>query len=576
MDSKNKEFRGKDGVIRSDESREPGEWKAARLIDERTGNSYVGIDFPRRQHGSGFESFDDDWIEQPKRIRDLLKKRGAAMVGTREDQVKFVRRFLVKMPPDAVTLAMKPGMRGKDGFVLGNRILGTAKGRYRWKRQSESHGRGELGDRRGDRDSWNRDVGEVALKSTPLTFGLCLSLACPLPSYVLANRGVRLLSETAVFNLSGESGSGKSSIVRAAAGLFGPPGLIGKWDFTRRGLEEYSESRNDLLEVLDDLETHTEEAGSLRIGLHHVNQVITSGQSKIISSHADLPPLSWTTFGLTSSPKGIDEIAEQIGWKRSDGQRARLPDIPIPQLANAGIFDRVEGDELQKIKEGKRLIARLDAGVTQNYGLIMPRWLNFLFFEDQSERILKLTDSFLKDVLSNGDGFDERYARKFAVPAVAGRLAAQRGIVPWPERWPVVAVKRCYHLSLKTVRSDALVADKRIRLIARLAENSDRFIFAEPGRSEPVRFDDNTLGLRTYYQNQKVLAIRDNTLATFAGSAVIAGLIVAQLRAKKILVGGQGHAGTTQLSIPIVFGDRTILKPRFWLIDPKRLHDATS
>ena len=575
MDSKNKEFRAEDNVNRNNSSREPGEWKAARLIDERTGNSYVGIDFPRRQRGPGFESFDDDLIDQPKRIRDFLKKRGAVIVGSKDDQIQFVRRLIRKMPPDVVTLAMKPGMRGKDGFVLGNRTFGSAKGRYRWKSQSESHSRGELGDRRGDRDDWNRDVGEVALKSTPLTFGLCLSLACPLPSYVLANRRVRLLSETAVFNLSGESGSGKTSIVRAAAGLFGPPDLIGKWDFTRRGLEEYSESRNDLLAVLDDLETHTEEASSRKTALLHINQVITSGQSKIISSHADLPLLSWTMFGLTSSPKGIDEIAEQLGWKRTDGHRARLPDIPIPQVANAGIFDGLEGDAMEKIEEGKRLIARLDAGVTQNYGLVMPRWLKFLVYEDRSDLLLRLTDSFLKRVLSNGDGFDERYARKFAVPAVAGQLAAQHGIVPWPKQWPVVAVEKCYHLSLKTVRNEAAVADKKIKLIAMLAENADRFIPAKSGQNKPVRFDDNTLGVRTDYQGQKVLAIRDNALDTFAGSSVIAGLIIDQLRAKKCLVGGQGHAGTTQLSIPIVFGDRTVSKPRFWIIDPKRLHDAT-
>jgi hypothetical protein len=575
MDSKNEEFRAEDSVIRRDSGHEPGKWKAAHLIDERTGNSFVGIDFPRRQRDPGFEIFDDDLIEQPKRIRDFLKKRGAAMVGTKAAQIDFVRRLLVTMSPDVVTLAMKPGMRGKDGFVLGKRTFGSARGRYRWKSQSESHGRGELGDRRGERDNWNRDVGEVALKSTPLTFGLCLSLACPLPSYVRANRGVRLLPETAVFNLSGESGSGKSSIVRAAAGLFGPPDLIGKWDFTRRGLEEYSESRNDLLEILDDLETHTEEASSLRTTLRHTNQVITSGQSKLMSRYAELPSLSWTTFGLTSSPEGIDQIAEQIGWKRTDGQRARLIDFPVPQVANAGIFDGLEGDAMEKIEEGKRLIARLDAGVTQNYGLVMPRWLKFLVYEDRSDLLLRLTDSFLKDVLSNGDGFDERYARKFAVPAIAGQLAARHGIVPWPKRWPVVAVEKCYHLSLKTVRNDAAVAGKKIRLIAMLAENADRFIPAKAGQSEPVRFDDNTLGVRTDYQGQRVLAIRDNALDTFAGSAVIAGLIIDQLRAKKILVGGQGHAGTTQLSIPIVFGDRTVSKPRFWIIDPKRLHDAT-
>jgi hypothetical protein len=52
--------------------------------------------------------------------------------------------------------------------------------------------------------------------------------------------------------------------------------------------------------------------------------------------------------------------------------------------------------------------------------------------------------------------------------------------------------------------------------------------------------------------------------------------VIDRLRAKKLLVGGQGHAGTTQLSIPIAFGDRIILKPRFWIIDPKRLRDAMS
>ena len=58
-----------------------------------------------------------------------------------------------------------------------------------------------------------------------------------------------------------------------------------------------------------------------------------------------------------------------------------------------------------------------------------------------------------------------------------------------------------------------------------LAENADRFIPAKSGQNKPVRFDDNTLGVRADYQGQKVLAIRDNALDPFAGSSVIAGLI---------------------------------------------------
>jgi Domain of unknown function (DUF927) len=216
------------------------------------------------------------------------------------------------MPREPLTLAAKPGLRGKDGFVLGKRNVGTAKERFRWKSPLVNQ-RGKIGDRSDDWDSWNVDVGKVALKSSFLTFGLCLSLASPLPSYVRAHAGKRLLSETAVFNLSGESGSGKSTIARAAAGLFGPPDLIAKWDFSRRGLEEYSESRNDLLAILDDLETHTEEAGSLRTALRYANQVLTSSQSKLISTHADLPFL---TCQLAERRAGL-EAGRRPSWRGS-------------------------------------------------------------------------------------------------------------------------------------------------------------------------------------------------------------------------------------------------------------------
>jgi Domain of unknown function (DUF927) len=285
----------------SDQQRDKDEelehWKATRLIDERSGNSCIGIDFPRRQRKPGFEVFDDDLAEQPQRVRTLLKSRGAAFTGTKKEQIEFVRGPLRNVPPKPLTLAMKPGLRGRNGFVLGKVVLGTAKGRFRWRPHTIGNS-GEIGDHAGSDVDWESNVGNLALKSGFLTFGLCVPLACPLPSYVLANSRQRLLSEAAVFNFSGESGSGKTSIVRAAAGVFGPPGLLRKWDFSRRGLEEEMESRNDLAAVFDDVETHTEEASLLRTALRNMNQIPTSGQSKLLSQHAGLsfPPMDefWT------------------------------------------------------------------------------------------------------------------------------------------------------------------------------------------------------------------------------------------------------------------------------------------
>ncbi len=550
------------------------EWTATRLVDERTGNSCIGIDFPRRQGGMGFEVFDDDLAEQPQRVRTLLKRRGAEFHGTKKSQIQFMQALMRKMPPRPLVLAMKPGLRGVNGFVLGSVMLGTAKGRFRWQSRPTTANSGEVGDRRGHYVDWEIKVGELARKSSFLTFGLCLPLACPLPSYVMANGQQRLLSETAVFNFSGKSGSGKTSIVRAAAGIFGPPGLLRKWDFSRRGLEEEMESRNDLLAMFDDLETHTEEATSLKNALRNINQSPTSGQSKLLSKHADLPFLKWMAFGLTSSPEPIDEIAESIKWRRTDGERARFIDIPVPKVEEAGICDQLQGDALDKIEQGKKLIEKLDSGVTQNYGLVMPRWLNWLFEEDQSSHILERRDFFLQRILSNGDGFDERYAVKFGIPAAAGYLAAVREIVPWPKMWPYEAAEHCYYLAVKAVRKDADVAVKKLRLLAKLAANSHRFIKVKCGASEIIRFGDETLGIRTTYRDDEVLGIRDETLETFAGSRKVADLLVGRLRNKSILLGGHGHAGTTQLPTPIQIDGKTILKPRFWIIDLKRLVNA--
>jgi len=539
------------------------EWKACRLVDERTGNSKIGIDFPSRLHGRQFEVFDDDLTEQPSRLRKALKQRGAVFEGSKDDQIKFVQKLLRQMPPKPLILAMKPGFRG-EGFVLGQRMLGAAKGTFRWKSRPDNRGIGEIDDLRGKREHWNRDVGEVALKSSSLTFGICIALAAPLLTYVQQKANERLLSETCVFNLSGESASGKTNVVRAAAGTFGPPDLLGKWDFTRRGLEEFAESRHDLLTALDDTETHTDDI-SLKTALRYVNQVIPSGQSKLMSTAANLPALSWSTIGLTSSPGDLESMAGELNFKRSKGDRVRYIDVPIPPPSEGGIFDQLEGDELQRREESERLVRQLDAGVTQNYGGIMPIWIKCLLAEDHAGRVRKLVDDFVRKVAGNCNAWDQRYARKFAVPAVAGYLAAEQEVVPWPKTWPMKAAAACYRRALHVTQRDVQGVAERIRILAQLSEDPERFVRVDPSIHDAIDFSENTLGLRTQYCNQQVLAVRDEGLVRLAGNRRIANAVLERLRQEQIVLGGHGNAGTTQLPVSINIGDRNLDKPRFWI-----------
>ena len=556
-------------------------WRITRLVDERTGDSCLGFHFPTRLHGRAFEVIDDDLAEQPGKVRARLKKRGAAFKGTKKNQIAFVKKLLNRMSPKPRILAMKPGFRD-DGFILGKVKLGSARGRYRWNSSAQHLGAQDIGDRHGNRDAWVQDVGKVAVRSSSLSCGLMIGLASCIPGYIAWRmRGsahlTPLISETAIFNFEGESGSGKTNIARAVAGLIGPPtfDLIAKWDFTRRGLEELAESRNDLPLVLDDTETHVDDnTMSLKTALRHATQIIPKGTSKHLSKKAekvDLPVLFWSNFGLATSSPDFEKIAESIGWKRTDGERARFICVPVPDVSKAGIFDRLEGTAPQRVEQGIELTKVLERGIAQNYGLIFPLWIEYLLAADRSARLVELVGKFVGRVTRDGDGWDKRYARKFGINYAVGQLAVEAGILPWPENWPFKAVARCYRRAIRAIRSDQVLADKTIRLVASVSADPARFVQVKTGAPVPIRFGDRTLGLRTTYRHRKVLAVRDEALRGLAGSRSVAKAVIKELQQQKLLVGGQGGRRTTQLPLKINVAGKKIDKPRCWLIDLRRL-----
>jgi hypothetical protein len=372
-----------------------------------------------------------------------------------------------------------------------------------------------------------------------------VQLAACIPSYIAwrmkGTTGLTpILSETATFNFEGESGSGKTNIARAAAGLIGPPRLIAKWDFSRRGLEELAESRHDLALILDDVETHVDDGMNLKTALRHVTQAVPKGHSKHIAKKAektDLPALSWSNFGLTTSPPNLEEMARAIGWKRTDGERVRLISIPVPPISKGGIFDRLKGSDAERVEEGKKLTKVLERGIAHNFGLIFPFWIQYLLAADRSMQLIELDEKFVMRMAGHGDGWDARYARKYGVLQAVGRLAVEAGILPWSKAWPFKAVARCYRRAIGTIRSDQELADKTIRLLATLSTDPKRFVRVKRSGQTVIRFGDRTLGLRTKYRGKGVLAVRDETLRGLAGSRAVAKTIITQLQLGQLLLG---------------------------------------
>jgi hypothetical protein len=554
------------------------QWKFTHITDERTDQAFIGIDFPTRSHGIRFAIFDQEVVEKKKKLRQELNSHGAALSGTIAQQEAFVEALAKKISDKKLQIAAKPGWR-HGGFVHGKLMIGATKGHYRWLSDKDDALRAGLGRRRGTIDSWKRDVGRPLTLSTVGSGALMHTLAAPLAGYVAMHMRTaaelgELVSESCIINFSGTSGTGRTTLSRAAAGLFGRPGDIERWQFTRRGLEEAAEARNDLVLILDDTETHVDDTMKLKTALRLVNETIPNGKSKAMAKTAKasgLPALEWFTCGVTSSPEPIDDIAARVGWIRSPGEKVRWPNIDVGGLGEGGIFDNQKGNSEECVSRGKELIEQVRRGTARNYGLVMPLWIEFLLEDNYAGRIHELTDKFVHKVAGHGDGWDQRLARQFGMQYAAGKLAVEAGILPWSPDWPWKAARQCYHNALRCLYRDKAALDKKLALVVAASKDASRVIKVKQGSRILIVLDGNALGISTTFKGRRVCALRDDALIRLAGGRVAARAITARLQQTGALVGGHGHAKTSQLPVRIKVSGKLAKKPRFWVIDADKL-----
>lgn len=547
------------------------------MYDERTENTLLGIEYQKNLGGTGFIDIDSDEAENPEKVRQAMKKKGAKLIGPKGKQLKAIITLLQNIEPNTLRLAMKPGFRG-NGFVLGETMIGDANNKYVWHATA---GKPDIGQKGGSLAGWRKEVAPIVAQSSFAMSAVFIALAAPLVTYV-ANHlkdtvGLSpLLSEPGVINFSGGSGTGKTNLSRVGAGTFGSPDAIFKWDFSRPGLEGAAESRNDLAFVLDDVEKHVETEMTLKNALRLVGQVVPSGMSKILSPGSrdnGSPERRWTTFGISSSPVPLDELAEKDGWSRTDGEKVRFINITLPKAVDAGIFDRIPKANKDRVKASKAIIKDLERGVAIHFGQVFPEWIKYLLAKNRSLKVQQYTNSFVTRVTGDGTGYQKRYAEKFGVLYAAGKLAIEAGILPWHKDLPWKAVSRCYKLAISSAATVDAQASTKIELLIRLLKVKQRFPQVPSTGTKIVAYGPNTLGVRTRIKGRSVCAVRDVDLIAFAGSRAIAKVMRSQLAATGALNAGQGTAGTSQpgLRIKLSSKSKKVTKPRFWLINEKKL-----
>ncbi len=314
-------------------------WSATRVKDEQTDLVSFDVSGPTKGGDTFRVSIPAAQREEQKRVRKTLRSYDAALPGQVDDDLAFLEKLFDGANVSPLIATSKPGfpLSGK-GFVLGAQMLGDAAERYHWLGDDYS----TLGQTSGTQEGWNDQVGKLLQHSSFDSIAVLTVLASPVPVYLSLRKSEDprwrpAVSETSIINLAGESASGKTQALAVAASLSGDPSDRAKGDFSRRGLEEYLHTRNQVGAIFDDAEKHTGEM-PLKRAIIALTQTLPDGASKVVSRVArdhDLPRLAWSTFGLSSSPRPVHDIAREEGWIRSLGEQVRLPDLCVPSQQSA-------------------------------------------------------------------------------------------------------------------------------------------------------------------------------------------------------------------------------------------------
>lgn len=282
---------------------------------------------------------------------------------------------------------------------------------------------------RGSLSEWQQGVAGLAVGNSRLCFALSLAFAAPLLSLVGMEGGG--------FHLKGESTDGKTTIMKAAASVYGNPDRYSQtWRATGNAIEGIASRRNDALLCLDELgELDGREAGQ-------VAYMLANGQGKGRSKQdGELRERkAWRLLFLSTGELSLEDHAASAGQRTQAGMEVRTIQIPS-DTGQHGAFEWLHG-----MAGGRTFADTLKANADHQHGTAFRTYVEALAgdLEAHSERMRAEIKRLAAELTPQGAGNQVgRAINRFALVAAAGELATRLGVTGWPEGEALRAVRVC-------------------------------------------------------------------------------------------------------------------------------------
>lgn len=325
------------------------------------------------------------------------------------DAFKLLNRYIQGQHPKRHVIASTAtGWHSPTLFIMPRQNIGNGDAIY----QSEAANFDDFR-QAGTLKGWQVEIGERCAGNPLLMLGVCAALAGPL-LYHLQRQG-------GGFHIVGDSSTGKSSAIQAAASVWGHGEQFKRtWRATGNGLEGIAAQRNDTLLALDEIgEADPREIGAVIYALAN-----GTGKARAGRTGAARATRRWRVVLFSSGELGLSAHMAEGGKRSRAGQEIRLLDIPARRAFGAW-------DDLHGLPGGREFSDSIQRASVTHYGHAGPVFIRKLLecneAGDLPAMLAKLCAAY-----PCGGGQESRAAERFALVALAGELAIEWGLLPVP------------------------------------------------------------------------------------------------------------------------------------------------
>jgi putative DNA primase/helicase len=290
----------------------------------------------------------------------------------------------------------------------------------------------------GTLEGWQDGVATKALGNSRLVFSIAAAFSGPLLQLVDM--------DSAGFNWRATSSKGKTTLLRAAASVWGGGGRHGflrQWRTTDNALESVCLTHCDTFLALDEISQVSAKAAGI------IAYMIANGQSKARSGKSgDARPIyEWKTTFLSSGELSLEDKIAEAGGRSTAGQMVRVIDLPADAGAGMGVFEELHGAE-----GPAEFVKLLRDESTKHYGHAARAFIEkpTSDIDGSCTLVSSLIGDFVGTVCPVGaDGQVQRVAERFGLMAAAGEIAARWSILPWPQSTATKAARDLFREWLK-------------------------------------------------------------------------------------------------------------------------------